>query len=198
VTAAVSDKPRNLHRSPPSWKKGRRRIRGVALDRDPEKWTPVFRKDHASKKKMTDEHDSTQLEHALVQLRVRAGLTRCIGKQPRYGSITLCGMRPISPLATQGTSARRQRMIREPVFLRDKREAQRSCSDTGSRFNPIGSGSVRLPAGIPRSIARLGRLTERIGDPVFVLPGSCRLERNPKKKTCRPILKTKPWAKRRH
>jgi hypothetical protein len=36
-----------------------------ALVHDPEKWNPVFRKDHA-RTKITREHDSIQLKHALA------------------------------------------------------------------------------------------------------------------------------------
>src|SRR5260370_17634773 len=36
-----------------------------ALEHDPEKWKPVFRKRSCSNKKITLEHDSTQLNHAL-------------------------------------------------------------------------------------------------------------------------------------
>jgi hypothetical protein len=46
----------------------------ILLEHDPEKWTPVFPRDKreafarrsCSNKKMTDEHDSTQLKHALA------------------------------------------------------------------------------------------------------------------------------------
>jgi hypothetical protein len=35
------------------------------VEHDPEKWEPVFPKRSCSNKKMDDEHDSTQLNHAL-------------------------------------------------------------------------------------------------------------------------------------
>jgi hypothetical protein len=47
-------------------KQHRNNAAGKVLEHDPEKWTPVFRKRSCSNKKMADEHDSTQLKHALA------------------------------------------------------------------------------------------------------------------------------------